>query len=224
MHDLSEKNSLDPDGISASALKRIGETAKSTLLRLFNLSWDKSFVPANWRKARIIPIPKAGKPTSQVTSYRGISLTCVLAKTMEALVKNRLVHLVERDVFPVVGFAEAQAGFRKGRNTEEQVARVANAVHNARFAGIKKTGDVGNHALLMCFDLENAFDKVDPNVLLPRLEKKGVPLKFLLWIQAFLRAPPFVGRENLRTPPPAPACPGTRPAWGGSAAVRAPRP
>lgn len=185
--ELSDKQSLDPDGLNASALKRIGKLAKATLLRIYNKSWEEAFVPPNWKKARIIPVPKVGKPPSQVSSYRGISLTCVLAKLMEVLVKNRLVHLVERKEYPVESFAEAQAGFRKGRNTEEQVARVATAIHDASVAGIKKPGERGNHALLLLFDLEKAFDKVDPDALLPRLEKKGVPLKFLLWIRAFLR-------------------------------------
>ena len=106
---------------------------------------------------------------------------------METLVKNRLVHLIERSEYPVDGFAESQAGFRKGRSAEEQLARVATAIHNARVAGLPKEKDGGNHCMLLLFDLEKAFDRVDHDVLLQRLDKKGVPQKFLLWIRAFLR-------------------------------------
>ena len=39
---------------------------------------------------------------------------------------------------------------------------------------------------MILFDLAKAFDRVDREVLLAKLERKGVPRRFLLWIRAFL--------------------------------------
>ncbi|KAJ9441728.1 RNA-directed DNA polymerase from mobile element jockey [Diplonema papillatum] len=43
------------------------------------------------------------------------------------------------------------------------------------------------HFCLLSFDLANAFDTVDHQRLLCILERRGIPAKFLRWIEAFLR-------------------------------------
>jgi hypothetical protein len=49
-------------------LKDLGPVAFDTLLELFNQIW-KTSIPAMWRKATIIPLLKAKKPASELSSY-----------------------------------------------------------------------------------------------------------------------------------------------------------
>ena len=75
-----------PDDICAEHLHHLGPGAKTALLRLLNLSWSTGQVPSAWRRATIIPVPKAGKDPKLITSHRPIALTSHLVKLAERLV------------------------------------------------------------------------------------------------------------------------------------------
>ena len=115
-----------PDDICAEHLRHLGPVFKTTLLRLLNLSWSTGQVPAAWRRAVIIPIPKAGKYTKLTSSHRPIALTSHLAKLAERLVAARLTYLVERDGL----VPPEQVGFRRGRSAEENLARLVQRVQD----------------------------------------------------------------------------------------------
>ena len=114
---LKPKKAPGLDDVCAEHLKHLGPTAQEVLLRLVNLSWSTAAVPSIWRRANIIPIPKAGKDPQEVSSYRPISLTSHVAKLAERMVGARLTHLLERDsIIPA-----EQVGFRRGRSAEENL-------------------------------------------------------------------------------------------------------
>ncbi|KAF0287890.1 RNA-directed DNA polymerase from mobile element jockey [Amphibalanus amphitrite] len=86
-----------PDDICAEHLRHLGPVAKAALLRLMNQTWASGLTPSAWRRATIVPIPKAGKDPKLTSSHRPIALTSHLAKLAERLVAARLTHVVERD-------------------------------------------------------------------------------------------------------------------------------
>ena len=105
------------DGVCDEHLRHLGPAAQDALLLLINRSWSSADVPSAWRRAVIIPIPKAGKDLQEVTSYRPISLTSHVAKLAERMVAARVTHLLERDdVIPA-----EQIGFRRGHSAEENL-------------------------------------------------------------------------------------------------------
>ena len=59
-------------------LKHLSPAAESKLLELLNMSWTRAEVPASWRVAHIVTIPKRNKPTSETGSYRPILLLLLL--------------------------------------------------------------------------------------------------------------------------------------------------
>ena len=75
-----------PDNFFPEFIKHLDTKALTVLLKLFNYSWNIG-VPAIWKKAIIIPIPKRGKPLEDLNSYRPISLTCVLSKVIPIKLK-----------------------------------------------------------------------------------------------------------------------------------------
>ena len=75
-----------PDKLSIFHLKHLGPRAIEYITALFNLSVTACQIPAIWKSSFIIPIPKPGKDTSVVTSYRPISLLCPSAKVLESLI------------------------------------------------------------------------------------------------------------------------------------------
>ena len=91
----------------SARIKNLGEVALTELLGIMNQSFHSGIVPKIWRHAIIIPILKNGKPASKMISYRPISLTSVVVKTLERLIMDRLYYEAETKNW----ISDKQAGF-----------------------------------------------------------------------------------------------------------------
>ena len=74
------------DKIAYSMFREAGTEAHHELLRVINTSYDTGKLPASWKQANIVPIPKPNDPGN----HRPISLLSCLGKTAEKMV---LTHL-----------------------------------------------------------------------------------------------------------------------------------
>ena len=83
-------------------------------------------MPPELEKCTIISILKARSPEKELTSFRPISLTSCISKTLEKMIATRLKHLAEFRGW----FNSQQAGFRKGHGCEDQIIRIIQAVEN----------------------------------------------------------------------------------------------
>ena len=176
IHAMRKKGAAGPDDIPPTFLKALGEHGKKELLRIINLSWSNAECPHSWLMATIIPILKAKKPASELPSYRGISLTSCMAKTMERMVANRLSHLAE-----VNGWLHpSQAGFRKGRSCEDQITRVVQRISDGFNAKRMQ------RSVLVLLDFSKAYDTVWRERLLLTMAEKGVPIHMIRWLRSFL--------------------------------------
>ena len=170
------KKAPGPDGIAGEMLKHLGACPRAVLLKIFNHSWIKGGVPAVWKEAIVIPVPKKGKDKKNPCSYRPISLLSCVGKLLERMINRRLInHLEGNNVL-----SPTQTGYRKHRSTEDQLAYLAQNIEDA-FQEKRKV-------LAVFFDLSNAFDKVWKEGLLVKLLRTGVRSKMYMWIQHFLFA------------------------------------
>ena len=65
------------------------------LARVFNLLLKEGVVPFEWKEANIIPILKKGsRPKSE--NYRPVSLTSMICKLLEMLIKDHTVDFLVR--------------------------------------------------------------------------------------------------------------------------------
>ena len=115
-----------------------------TNLRESSLSLLSGIFPPSWSEATIVAIPKPGKDSSDPNNYRPIALTSCLCKTMERVMNNRLLWVLESKGL----LASEQCGFRKNRSTADHLVRFDSYIRNA-FA--KK-----EHVLAIFFDLDPA--------------------------------------------------------------------
>lgn len=60
IHSLKNNKAAGPDHVAAEALKAGGEVLVIRLHSLFKLIWTSNVIPANWKKAAVIPILKKG--------------------------------------------------------------------------------------------------------------------------------------------------------------------
>jgi ribonuclease HI len=173
---MRKKGAAGPDDIPPTFLKALGPHGKQELLDIINQSWTTGDCPQAWLNAIIIPLLKAKKPASELSSYRPISLTSCIAKVMERMVANRLYHLAETNGW----IHPSQAGFRKGRSCEDHITRT-----------VQRIGDGFNakpmqRSVMVLLDFSKAYDTVWRERLLLALAEKGVPLPIIRWLRSFL--------------------------------------
>ncbi|GFO15215.1 Pol-like protein [Plakobranchus ocellatus] len=142
----SNESAAGPDGVYYQFLRHLPESCLHTLLKLFNNIWTTGDIPPSWREASVVPIPKRGKDPSDPFNYRPIALTSCLCKTLERMVNDRLVHVLEsRNLL-----SNVQCGFRKDHSTLDHLVRLETF--------IKKTFVRKKQVLAVFFDLEKAYD------------------------------------------------------------------
>ena len=155
-------------------LTHLGNKATCKLREIFNRSWATDTLQQTWREATMIPILKKGKYPKQAASYRPISLTSCVGKTMERVVNQRLKWYLETNDL----FAPEQAGFRHFCATEDQTTYLAQEKEDA-FLEKKVTR-------VTWIDLQSAFDRVWIDGLIIKLMRNGVANNMLKWIQSYL--------------------------------------
>ena len=114
---MKGKGAAGPDNIPPSFLKSLGPLALQKLLSIFNLSFSFSHCPRIWRVVTIIPLLKAGKSSSEIASFRPISLTTCVVKPLVRLPAYCLYYIAETKSM----FSKFQAGFCKGWCFEDQI-------------------------------------------------------------------------------------------------------
>ena len=157
-------------------LHQLSPSAERHLLTVLNWSWRAGEVPASWRAAEIVAIPKKGKPSTETGSYRPISLLSCIGKLAERLVQHRLQHWLER----AGKLNRNQAGFRKGHSTMDQLARVTQTI----FDGFESKKP--QRAVLVLLDYARAYDRVWRDALYAKMGRMGVPGCVTSWIRALL--------------------------------------
>ena len=112
--------------------------------------WKTQQWPQDWKRSVFIPIPKKCNPKER-SNYRTIALISHASKVMLKILQARLQQYMNRE------FPDVQAGFRKGRETRDQIANICWIIKKAR--EFQKN-------IYFCFiDYAKAFDCVDHNKL-----------------------------------------------------------
>ena len=88
LNNLSTSKATGPDGISARLLKECSEVLAPSLTALFNKSIAIGKVPADWKYANIVPVPKNNK-THIVSNYRPISLLSLVILCKHCTISKR---------------------------------------------------------------------------------------------------------------------------------------
>ncbi|BHF81690.1 hypothetical protein SprV_0802482300 [Sparganum proliferum] len=170
---LNESKSPGPDEIPPKLLKELASELSVPLSMLFQTSFDTGTLPIDWKLALITPLYTGGSRTS-TKNYRPISLTCILCKVMERVMKNVLIHILE-----VHGLlSNCQHGFRKGRSC------TTNLLHSIQ--SWTRALDDRHEVHIAFFDFQKAFDTVPHQRLIHKQKKIGIGGNFLKWIENFL--------------------------------------
>ena len=118
---LNPSKTSGPDNIPARLLKEGASEIAPSLTKILKLSLHLAKVPSVWKDANVIPLYKRGDK-SAAKNYRPISLTSVVSKVMERIVRQHLYDHLSTNCL----VSNVQHGFRPGRSCESQLL---DAVH-----------------------------------------------------------------------------------------------
>lgn len=149
------------------------EALADPLCIIFNKSFNSGIIPQDWRNANITPIFKKGSKADP-GNYRPISLTSIICKIMESIVKDRVVEHLERHYL----INSSQHGFMKRKSCLTNLLEF--------FETVTKEFDKGSPFDIIYLDLAKAFDKVPHKQLIQKLEAYGISGQTLNWIENWL--------------------------------------
>lgn len=170
------KNNSAPgeDQITYEMLKHLSNTAMKYILELYNKLWRDNTLPAQWKESIVIPILKSGQESSNINSYRPISLTATMCKLMERLVTNRLIwHLEKNNIL-----TSNQTGFRKYKNSIDQLLRLHDDANKSLITG--------QYTSAIMLDFTKAFDLLWREGLMYKIRKQGLSGNIYNFINNFL--------------------------------------
>ena len=161
------------DKIHPRLLRETALTISTPLHMIFNASLRVQEIPDEWKKAQISAIFKK-EEKSQAGNYRPVSLTSVVCKVMESLVREHIINHMKNNSF----FSDRQYGFISGRSTTLQLLEVLDRWTEAI--------DKGYNIDCVYMDYQKAFDTVPHRRLLQKAKAYGVTGQILGWIKSFL--------------------------------------
>ncbi len=165
---------LDP--IPTRLLKEVLPLVGTSLLDVINLSLSTGYVPQYFKVAVIKPLLKKPNLDPDVlANYRPISNLPFLSKVLEKAVAKQLCDFLHSNSL----FEDFQSGFRAHHSTETALVKITNDLLTA--------SDKGLVSVLVLLDLSAAFDTIDHQILLQRLEHFiGIKGTALSWFKSYL--------------------------------------
>ncbi|GJQ68238.1 hypothetical protein Trydic_g19333, partial [Trypoxylus dichotomus] len=135
----------------------------TVLCTLLRATLAVGHLPSSWREARVVFIPKQGKTSyTEAKSYRPISLTSFLLKTLEKIIDKHL-----RDsALGRLPLHENQYAYQSGKSCEQAIHELA---RRAEIAFRHK-----EIALATFLDIEGAFDRTSFLSMERALQRRGV--------------------------------------------------
>jgi hypothetical protein len=161
------------DSIPNKIIKSHKNFIVGPLCHIYNLSLSTGVVPSPLKLAKIIPLYKK-KEHYIPDNYRPISLLSVFNKLLEKIMYRRLYSFLCR--FRVL--YEFQFGFRENHSTMLALTEIID--------NVRKEIENKNIVLGVYLDLTKAFDTVDHEILLWKLEYNGIRGVALEWFRNYL--------------------------------------
>ena len=169
---LKNKNNTKSE-IPVSLIKSNSPLLAYPLTYLFNNSVSQGVFPQCLKNAIVSPIYKSG-PKNVIGNYRPISVLNTVSKLFESLMKQSLLSFLKTNNI----ITEHQYGFIKGTSTFDALNSLTQEVHDA----LNRKHD----CICIYIDFQKAFDTVNHEILLRKLNFYGIRGKVNNWMKSYL--------------------------------------
>ena len=173
IQNLPNKTSSGYDNINNLLLKKLAAHIAVPLEIIFNKSIEEGKFPESMKKADIVPLYK-NKDKQECSNYRPISLLITISKLLEKIIYRRVYQFLEKSeqIFP------SQYGFRTSYSCENAVSELLSTIIKGKEQGL--------YTISMFLDLSKAFDSLEHDMMLKKLESYGVRGIALQWFKSYL--------------------------------------
>ena len=168
---MNPKKASPIDSVPTRILKESQDIFSLYLTEIFNKLLLENTFPSDLKLGDITPLFKNNDATRK-ENYRPITVLPALSKVFERLLFTQMTTFADTILVPYL------CGFRKGFNTQHALLRLLDACKTA----LDKKGVAG--ALLM--DLSKAFDCIDYELLIAKLNAYGFGREALKMIHSYL--------------------------------------
>ena len=172
VQNLKAKTSSGFDRIPNTVIKVFNPSILEHLTCIINHSFKTGTFPDAMKISKVIPLFKGGN-RSDPSCYRPISLPISLSKVLEKAMYLRVCSFLER--FGLL--FRNQFGFRSRRCTIDAIAKISEKI---RFA------ESNASCCAIFLDLKKAFDTIDHDILLQKLDQIGIRGKANDWFRSYL--------------------------------------
>ena len=170
---LNSGKATGPFSIPIKILKLISSIVSQPLSMIFNASFTTGLVPSDFKIANVIPVYKKDSQLS-LSNYRPISLLSVFNKLLEKLMAARLWKFLDKNNI----IFDKQFGFRNNHSTDFALLSIVDK--------IQKAIDEKNYSCGIFLDFSKAFDTVNHDILLKKLEYYGIRGLSKSWFKSYL--------------------------------------
>ena len=177
MKEVKPDKAAGPDGIHGMILKHCAFGLAYPLSKLFKISYNTGIIPKEWKEACVVPVHKKGSK-SDVENYRPISLTCLIMKIQEKVVRDHIMEKCKHLIDP------NQHGFLPAKSCTTQMLDYNESISLSVENNIQID--------VVYFDFSKAFDSVHHDTLLSKLRNQfGINGRLLKYLENYLK-----GREQ----------------------------
>ena len=173
---MSPIKSCTLDPVPTFLVRELIDLLLPYIANMVNASLADGFLPDSQKHAIVSPLlKKPGLDVADMANYRPVSNLTFVSKVTERVVASQLnEYLVANDLLP-----RYQSAYRKRHSTKTAMMRV--------WSDVLMAADRRQVTLLGLLDLSAAFDCVDHDILLQRLQfGLGLSDVVLGWIQSFM--------------------------------------
>jgi len=161
---MGKKRMPGEDGITSEIFMSLVKILPKYTTAIYNGCLRSGTFPTRWKKAKILPVTKPGKESSdEVSKFRPISLLDIGGKVLEKVLINRINHHMFSQGF----INENQNGFAPQKGTIDTGMAVK--------AFVKEGLVVGEVIALVSLDVRGAFDAAWCLGILKELRACGCP-------------------------------------------------
>nr|CAH7744555.1 unnamed protein product [Callosobruchus chinensis] len=172
---IKNKLTSGPDQLPSFFIKDCIGLFLSPLKAIFNSILNSTIFPNKWKVAKVCPIYKS-LDKSSINNYRPIAILNNFAKLFEIIVYNR-IYLATKNILSI-----DQHGFMKQRSTITNLATVSQYLCDH----MDNRGQVD----VIYTDFTKAFDKIDHNILIQKIECLGFNKTYVDLLKSYISLRP----------------------------------
>lgn len=171
---IKNKHTSGDDEIPTSIIRQVVPAIIDVICYIMNNSLREGIFPETLKLSAIKPCYKNKGDINLMDNYRPLSLLPGFSKLFEVVMCKRIMTFLKDCEI----LSENQHGYMKGRSTHTAIFQFTRA--------ILRDLEEGNLALGIFLDLSKAFDSLDRDLLLNKMEMYGIRGTALEWLVSYL--------------------------------------